>query len=33
MTIAEKYLSKNKKYYSSRIVKKDKENIISNDIN
>lgn len=31
-TIAERYLSKNKKYYSYQIIKKDKENIIDGDI-
>lgn len=33
VSIAERYLSKNKKYYSSRTVQKDKENIVSDDIN
>lgn len=32
-SIAERNLSKNKKYYSYRTMRKDKENIVANDIN
>lgn len=32
ISIAERNLSKNKKYYSYRTVRKDKENIVANDI-